>query len=438
MNPPVRPLAEVDGLMVSLWNPKTPCDAEGRRWQKAGFLSTRGPARGHFVYFRGYDGPPLDPVHLDYRRHPPGTPFAPPAGAPLFGVFRDALPGHFGMSLLESHFPEIARLDDLGRLAWFGRRVQSGLLFEPQSRQGTPERYIEGVSYLEAAREKMIRFQLQQMKRLIDQDNLYSLTSLGGARPKLAARIDGRYWVAKFNRPDDPYDSLARVEHAALRLAAAAGIPVPASEVRVLPRSSEDTLLVERYDRGSAHRAHRVSLRTRTGIDNAGVYGGVADMRDVGKILDALSCDGAQHADLIRRIAFMSGAGVADNHLGNFEMMLDTENRWVFTPAYDLVPVEVDADYATRLCGFTKSSQAVSAHLAPAVARLLGRPLSQVAPLIEDTWARMAGQFDRVVREANLSASDAARLARAVPVGKLATLGSRSSSAPDLRQGADL
>ena len=40
-------------------------------------------------------------------------------------------------------------------------------------------------------------------------------TSMGGARPKAVVEDEDGLWIAKFNRPDDTWNS-ARVEHAML------------------------------------------------------------------------------------------------------------------------------------------------------------------------------------------------------------------------------
>ena len=434
MSPPARPPEAVEGLTVSLWDPLRAPDAKGRRWVPVGYLSAQGHARRRFTYFPDYKGPPLDPLHLDYRGKPPGAQFMPENGETLFGVFRDMLPGHFGLTLLTRHFPAFGRFDDLAKLAWFGSRVQSGLLFETAHHE-TPERYIDGIPYLEVVRERMIRFQLRELAQLLDKRNFYGLTSIGGARPKAAVHLEGRYWIAKFNMPNDPYQSLARVEHASLRLAAEAGLSVPESRVITLPESGEDVLLISRYDRSSTHRAHRISLKTLTGIDNTGAYGSTADFRDIDRVLKAVGGEGGDQDELIRRLAFMAGAGVADNHMGNFEMLLDAQNAWRLTPAYDLVPVAGNVDFATRLCGFANPAQALTPHLVPAVARLMNRRLQDVQALIHATWAGMAQHCDRILKECGVSEADSRVMHQAVPIERLTVLTKASLSVPIARAG---
>lgn len=308
-----------DGLAVSIWNPSAPPDSRGRRWQPAGFLATQGAGAGLFTYFPDYTGPALDPVHMDYRRHPQGAAFRPvrgDSGGGMPGVFHDALPGHFGMKVLHRHFPELQHASPVALMDWFGQRAHSGLLFE-RGGNATPERYIatlkdldavrgpavaligpralprpavDGIHYLEAVREKAVRTHMLDMSQIfsvsggramtpVDEERLYSTTSAGGAQPKAFLKFEGRYWIAKFNRPGEAIN-VARIEHAMLELARASGIDAPLSRVITLPESGEDVLLVERYDRTPAHRAHRISALTLLGLPHAGGIG-VADYQDL-------------------------------------------------------------------------------------------------------------------------------------------------------------
>ena len=413
--------ARPEGLLVSLWNPDFPGDTNGRHWQNAGFLHTKGPHRGRFVYRRDYDGPPLDPLHLDYRTQAPGAFFDPPGQDRLFDVFQDALPGHFGIGLLARHDPGFQDRDALEQLATFGRRAHAGLLFRPYGPERTDERDLTRLAELEAIQAQLAGWPSLETD-LLTPTTFYALTSLGGARPKASVCLGGRYFVAKFNLPGDPYTSLARVEHATLRLAAAAGLCVPASSVVTLPESGADVLLVERYDRSRQHRAHNLSLRTLTGIDNVGTRRSDVDAREVDRVLGALKTPVGEHHEWIRRVAFMAGIQDADNHLGNTAMQLDAHNAWGLTPVYDLVPVTGNPPFATRLAGFPDPRQALTPHFVPAISRLFARPLDEVQALVTRTWAAMGAAAEDVFREARVCAADRALLREAIPLATLSTL----------------
>lgn len=71
--------------------------------------------------------------------------------------------------------------------------------------------------------------------------------SLGGARPKASViDNDGRLAIAKFPKPDDPYDVVGW-EKTALDLAEAAGISVPARRIERI--GGRSVLIIDRFDR---------------------------------------------------------------------------------------------------------------------------------------------------------------------------------------------
>ena len=121
--------------------------------------------------------------------------------------------------------------------------------------------------------------------------------------------------------------------------------------------------------------------------------------------------------------------------MGNFEMLLDAQNAWRLTPAYDLVPVAGNVDFATRLCGFANPSQALTAHLVPAVARLMNRPLPGVQALIHTTWAGMTQHCDRILKECGVSEADSRVMHQAVPIERLMALTGVSLNVPTARAG---
>jgi serine/threonine-protein kinase HipA len=93
---------------------------------------------------------------------------------------------------------------------------------------------------------------------LADHDQVEKLmvigTSMGGARPKAVVEDDDGLWIAKFNRPDDPWNN-ARVEHAMLTLARACGLVT--AESRVVDVAGRDVLLVKRFDREKTDAGYR-------------------------------------------------------------------------------------------------------------------------------------------------------------------------------------
>ncbi len=82
-------------------------------------------------------------------------------------------------------------------------------------------------------------------------------TTLGGARPKALLELDGQPWVLKFSEPGEPID-MPLVEHAAMTLAAHAGIRVARTVPVPLPQGH--AIAVQRFDRGAGGlRRHALS-----------------------------------------------------------------------------------------------------------------------------------------------------------------------------------
>ena len=105
---------------------------------------------------------------------------------------------------------------------------------------------------------KMTNAKAEQARRL-----LLVGTAMGGARPKAVVEDAEGLWIAKFNRPDDRWDS-AKVEHMMLQLARACGIA--AAHSRVTTIGHRNVLLVKRFDREKVEagylRARMVSALT--------------------------------------------------------------------------------------------------------------------------------------------------------------------------------
>lgn len=447
---PVRPVSHVKGIVVHIWDSRRAPDEKGRRWRPVGYLVVNGQAgtTGNFTYFPDYDGPPLDPIHLDYRPHPPGTPFYPPSGQSLFGVFRDALPGAFGMSLLSSHFPEFGRLNDLEKLAWFGRRTQGGLFFDPDfdKNVATPERYINGIALLKAAYDRIIKGQLlkeifqknpdhetvAREEAVLSRKNIYPFTSHGGYRPKAEYEDkDGSFYIAKFNKPGDPYESEVDVEHAMLELARRVGLKTSESHVKTLPDSRERVLFVKRFDRSATERAHCLTFRTLLGLTDADFYHTHIDTRDISKAMTAVGMGRDQQTALIKTIAFRAAISDTDDNPTNWGVVLNGKTqKWEMSPLYDMVPdYGKAAPFRISLGGVTNTSQVRNTNFVRAIARAFpDRSPQEVEALVKDVWGGIVRHIGDVVKDARLTVLDQKRLAQALNItGLRAVLGNESA-----------
>lgn len=164
-------------------------------------------------------------------------------------------------------------------------------------------------------------------------------TSMGGARPKVVVEDEEGLWIAKFNRPDDLWNS-ARIEHAMLTLARSCGIS--ASESRLITIAQRDVLLVKRFDRektkGGYFRARMISGLTLLGAQDTHHDRDKWSYVLLAEELRRVSARPEQDAaELFRRMCFNALISNIDDHPRN-HAILAKDRHWRLSPAYDLTP----------------------------------------------------------------------------------------------------
>lgn len=292
---------------------------------------------GAFEYLVDYKGPSLDPLNLNYRV----------AGKRRFmldasintellhRVFMDYLPGPWGLQVLHTEFPQIKSMKAAEKLHWFGSRTVGALSFYVGNI--AEEFPVRGIELLEKIRRKSLDLIASKIDSIgMGRTVVDGLSSHGGARPKcMFEDRQGGHWLTKFNNTSDAYN-YARVEHASSVLARACGIE--SVHTRCLELDPEvDVLFVRRYDRIGEEKPHRVSafsLMSETTV--RGQHEG--DYQMIFDVLDKFCCDPAgQKDELLRRMMFNIAINNTDDHLKNFEFLLDEKrNCWKLSPAYDL------------------------------------------------------------------------------------------------------
>jgi|SRR5581483_804037 len=231
---------------------------------------------------------------------------------------------------------------------------------------------------------------------------------MGGARPKAVIEDHDALWIAKFNRPDDRWNT-TRVEHAMLRLARECGISVAESRVETV--GGKDVLLIKRFDREKAEagylRARMISGLTLLRADEA------AELRNrwsyvlLVEELRRVSAEPKKDArELFRRMCFNAMISNIDDHPRNHAVIAKDEH-WKLSPAYDLTPAPVVAqdrrDLAMEsgdLGRYANAKNLLSQH-----ARfLLEKPDAEA--ILRDMTLKVGKWYD-VVRAAGVSGRDA-------------------------------
>jgi serine/threonine-protein kinase HipA len=384
-------------------------------------LSTerRGVVEGRFVYGRSYLERPnavaLDPVELKLSPRTYNT----VALGGVFGALRDASPDYWGRLVIQRHLGNAQP----GEMAY--------LLFSPDDRAGAlgfglnqtppaPRRSFNqtlDLAKLQATADAIVAdesgagaVEHEQVEKL-----LAIGTSMGGARPKAVVEDGDGLWVAKFNRPEDPWNS-ARVEHAMLLLARACGLVT--AESRVAEIGGRDVLLVKRFDREQSpqgyRRARMVSaltlLRAEDTYQSRDKWSYVLLAEELRRV-----CSDPQRnaVELFRRMCFNALISNADDHPRN-HAVIAREQDWQLSPAYDLTPatpVSQERRDLAMACG-DAGRFASADNLLSQSARFLLAPL-QAEAIIAAMEEQVRASWYATARGAGVSERDCDRIASA-------------------------
>jgi serine/threonine-protein kinase HipA len=158
--------------------------------------------------------------------------------------------------------------------------------------------------------------------------------TLGGARPKALLEIDGEQWVVKF-ADGDPIDA-PLVEHAAMTLAAQAGIDV--APTRAVPLMHGHAIAIRRFDRAAGSRRH--ALSARVALQAAAEPFGYPELAQLLRRRGVLEGDksSAQMRELFRRMIFNILIDNTDDHEKNHALLVTDAAELELSPAYDVLP----------------------------------------------------------------------------------------------------
>lgn len=263
----------------------------------------------------------------------------------LMGVFEDSLPDGWGRLLIDRRAAELgmsgASLTPLDRLAVVGSRSMGALVYEPEVALDDPT--VVKLSALAKEADAVLR-----NARGADLERLIAVGgSPKGARPKVLIQIapngDVHFgarsiepgftaWLVKFpSREDDPHS--APLELAYSRMARAAGLDVPRTQLLGSTKRHPGHFAIERFDRKGTTRIHMHTLGGLLDLPHA--YPAL-DYVDLMKVTRELTRNEAAVAEMFRRACFNVFAHNRDDHSRNFAFLMDAAGTWKPSPAYDL------------------------------------------------------------------------------------------------------
>jgi len=374
----------------------------------------QGTPTGKFLYGRSYAARPeavdIDPVELKLVR---GRVYETTRNDGVFGSIRDASPDHWGRLVIQKALRR-SQLTEMDYLLQSAHDRAGALSFGLNEKPPAPKRQFNKTLQLRALQTLALAIlnenktfsgpEVQQIRKLL----LEGSSLMGGARPKAVVEDDDGLWIAKFNRPDDPWN-MARVEHAMLLVAKSCGISV--AESKLVTAGGRDILLVKRFDREKTpdgYLRHRmVSALTLLRADE-----NIAD-RDKWSYLQLveelrrISTNPRRDAEeLFKRMCFNALVSNLDDHPRNHAAVAQSRG-WRLSPAYDITPSRsVSRDHRDLAMVAGDFSRYASAqNLLSQCRRFLLEP-DEAQAIVSRMKGRVRSTWQRVARAATVSARD--------------------------------
>lgn len=374
------------------------------------------PPLARFLYGRTYlarkDAVEIDPVELKLAARNYET----TQHDGVFGSLRDAAPDHWGRLVVEralekEKLPEIDYLlksrDDRAGALGFGLNEQPPAPNWVFNKTLQLEELQATALALLKTNKPLTSHEAEQVRKL-----LLRGTSMGGARPKAVVEDNQGLWLAKFNRPEDPWN-IARVEHAMLTLARLCGLSV--AESRTERVAGKDVLLVKRFDReklAKVYLRHRmVSALTLLRADESMADRAKWSYVDLAEVVRRVCTQPKKDAsELFRRMCFNALISNTDDHPRN-HAILAKDRHWKLSPAYDLTPSrQVSQDHRDLAMAVGDFGRYASAqNLMSQCRRFLVEP-EQAQKIISAMEAYISKNWRTVAKEAGVTKADCEKI----------------------------
>jgi len=319
----------------------------------------------------------------------------------LRGLVADSIPDGFGLKVLHQALRTAGRdpfaASPLQLLSAIGERGMGALVYRPVDALWGAPGELPTLPHLAADAARVEADDLTEVPDALRR----TAGSSAGARPKVTVALaaDGRvreatqplrpgfrHVLVKFRGSADPAEQVA-LESAYLRMAAAAGLEVPASETVSLGGGAH-ALVLDRFDRDGDARRHVQTLAALLEIDFRN------DLVDYAHLLDAvrrLTRDFTEVTRALRLAAFNVFARNRDDHAKNVSFVMAPSGAWRLAPAYDLTWGGEAGYHAMSVAGESRSPSVADLER---LGRTAGLDAPQVRVVIDEVRAAIA-QWDR-------------------------------------------
>lgn len=273
----------------------------------------------------------------------------------LPGLLNDALPDGWGRYLMDKALAreqiEPRHISPAARLVYLADRAWGALTFRPRFDRDPDASFP--LEVLGSEMEASIEGDLDA----VSTELLKAGSSPQGARPKVMVDLDEAMtrarvsagappqgyssWLIKFAGRDEPVDAPI-LEQAYMECAWEAGIAV--MESRLLHINGKAAFATRRYDRADQRRHF---CHTLGGMIHRSHRNGGLDYAHVAQVMRSLQVPAEDYLEAYSRAVFNAVMSVRDDHAKNVAFMLDENQRWVLSPAYDLTYMEGPGGYHT-------------------------------------------------------------------------------------------
>lgn len=262
----------------------------------------------------------------------------------LFGLFADSLPDGWGRLLMDRHLMSqgfnLGEITVLDRLMLIGNYGTGALSYEP---------IIETIKDNENIDLDNLATSSLEILKGTNEENIETLIanngSSAGARPKIMVQINDKneiisgnqklrtgyeHYLVKFPSSTDGVH-IGKLEYIYSLMAKDAGIEM--TNTKLLHGKNNNYFAIKRFDRNNDERIHMHSL---AGMVHSDFRMPTVDYDDILTLTFHLTKDMNEVIKVYRLAIFNLLMHNRDDHAKNFSFLLDYENNWKFSPAYDL------------------------------------------------------------------------------------------------------
>lgn len=362
-------------------------------------------------YARRPDALEVDPVSLSLRCLDDvlGKRLLPAKQLPLFGGIRDAAPDSWGRRVIEAKLKVAANsLPESQYLLHAGSDRVGALDIRASIHDGPSQgpNFPHDVAHLMEAADLIEEWQPVPAHL---EAIFMTGTALGGARPKASVRDErGVLWLAKFSSRKDNFD-VPGVEYAALRLAAKAGLRVPALHTFTFagrklllirrfdrywitptaePAVSDDLLLSQPGGNRVEHRLGFISGLTMLACDEAeSRTKAYTDLAQAVRTHCHTSVILEDNAELFKRMVYNILVSNNYDHLRNHGFLWDPRlPGWRLSPLYDVLPRASHATERFLHLGVGPQGRLATLDNAISAHNMFSLSWTKAARLIADVW----------------------------------------------------